>query len=65
MKALFLRRGFGLTQEYVAKELEVSRKTLRKKEAGEKDWTKTEMLKLTEIFKKYNPNLTLEEIFFN
>lgn len=65
MKVLFLRRGFGITQDEVAKELDISRVTLRKKENGEKDFTKTEMVKLTEIFKKHNPNLSLEEIFFN
>ncbi len=65
MKALFLRRGFGLSQENIAKELNISRVTYRKKENGEKDFTRTEMIKLTEIFKEHNPKITLEEIFFN
>lgn len=64
MQVLFLRRGFGLSQEEVAKELDMSRVTLRRKENGETDFTKTEMVKLTEMFKKHNSKLTVEDIFF-
>lgn len=62
---LFLRRGFGLTQDYLAKELGISRPTLSKKEKGELDFTKSEMEILSEIFKKFNKKYTIEEIFFN
>lgn len=63
--ALFLRRGFGLTQDYVAKELGISRPTLSKKENNQLDWTKSEMEKLSNIFKKFNKKYTIEEIFFS
>ena len=62
---LFLRRGFGLTQDYLAKELGISRPTLSKKAKGELDFTKSEMEILSEIFKKFNKKYTIEEIFFN
>lgn len=62
---LFLRRGFGLTQDYVAKELGISRPTLSKKENNQLDWTKSEMEKLSNIFKKFNKKYTIEEIFFS
>lgn len=64
-KVLFLRRGYGLSQDYVANELGISRPTLNKKEKGELDWTKTEMEKLSNIFTKYNPKYTVNNIFFN
>ena len=62
---LFLRRGFGLTQDYVAKELGISRPTLSKKENNQLDWTKSEMEILSNIFKKFNKKYTIEEIFFS
>lgn len=62
---LFLRRGFGLTQDYLAKELGISRPTFSKKEKGQLDWTKTEMEKLTVIFQKYNKRYTMSEIFLS
>ncbi|WP_300902300.1 helix-turn-helix transcriptional regulator [uncultured Clostridium sp.] len=63
-KALFFRRGFGISQDYLAKKLGISRPTLTKKEKGELDFTKTEMEIYTEILKKYKNDLTLKEIFF-
>lgn len=64
-KVLFLRRGFGFTQEYVSEKLKISRKLLRDKEKGKKDFTKTEMVIIQDIFKEHKPNITIDEIFFN
>lgn len=64
-KTLFLRRGYAISQEYIAKRLGISRKTLSKKENGKGDFTKSEMIIYTDILKEYDPKLTLEEIFFN
>lgn len=64
-KVLFLRRGYAIPQELVADKLGISRKTLRKKEIGEGDFTKKEMIAYTEILKNYDPELTIEEIFFD
>lgn len=61
---LFLRRGFGLTQDYLAKELGISRPTLSKKENNQLDWTKSEMEIISNIFKRFNKKYTIEEIFF-
>lgn len=63
-KVLFLRRGYGLSQDYVANELGISRPTLNKKEKGELDFTKTEMEIYTDILKEYKTDLTIKEIFF-
>lgn len=63
-EVLFLRRGYGLTQEEVSKELNISRKLLSLKEKNKRDWSKAEMIKLTELFKKHDKTLTLEKIFF-
>lgn len=48
-KALFFRRGFGISQDFVSKELSISRTTLNKKEKGELDFTKGEMEIYTDI----------------
>lgn len=63
-KVLFLRRGFGISQSYLAKILGISRPTLAKKEKGEADFNKSEIEIITPLFQKYNPNLTKDEIFF-
>jgi DNA-binding XRE family transcriptional regulator len=64
-KALFLRRGYAISQEYIAQKLGISRKTLSKKEKGESDFTKSEMVIYTDILKQYDPALTIDKIFFN
>lgn len=64
-KVLFLRRGYAIPQEYIAKKLGISRKTLSKKENGQGDFTKTEMVIYADVLKKYDPQLTVEKIFFN
>lgn len=64
-KVLFLRRGYAIPQELIADKLGISRKTLRKKEKGEIDFTKGEMIIYTNILKSYDPELTIEKIFFS
>lgn len=61
---LFLRRGFGFTQEQVSEKLNISRKLLRDKENNKKDFTKTEMIILKDMFKEHKPDITIDEIFF-
>ena len=63
-KVLFLRRGYGISQEAMANILKTSRKTIREKELGRKEFTRAEMIEITNLFKKYNSNHTVEEIFF-
>ena len=64
-KVLFLRRGLGIQQEYLANKLGISRSTLKKKESGKSDFTKSEMLLITEEFKTKMPTLTIDQIFFD
>lgn len=63
-KVLFLRRGYGISQEVMANILKTSRKSVREKELGRKEFTRSEMIEITNLFKKYNSNHTVEEIFF-
>lgn len=64
-KPEFLRLGFKLTKLYISKQLGISVPTLSKKERGMSEWTREEMLKLADIYKNYDPTLTVENIFFN
>ncbi len=64
MKVKFLRKGFGITQDKVATLLGISIPTFKKKENEELDFTKTEMIKIAELFKQYDPHLTINSIFF-
>lgn len=64
MKVKFLRRGFGITQIKIANILGISVPTYKKKEEDELDFTKTEMIKITELFKTYDENLSIDSIFF-
>ena len=62
-KPEFLRLGFKLTKLYISKQLGISVPTLSKKEKGTSEWTREE--KLADIYKNYDPTLTVENIFFN
>ena len=63
-KVLFLRRGYGISQEEIAKKLKTSRKSVREKENGKKDWNKTVKIVRIQPSKEYNPKHTIDEIFF-
>ena len=62
-KLLGYRKMFNLNQTAIAKELGVGLNTYSFKENGKSEFTLSEMRKITLLFKKYNPNLTMDEIF--
>lgn len=64
LMATFLRRGFGYSQEYIAKELGICRQTLTKKEKGKLEYNKKEMVILQKIYSQHQPGITIEDIFF-
>lgn len=62
-KVLGYRKMYKLNQSVLAKELNIGLNTYSFKENGKTEFTLSEMRKLTLFFKKYNPNLTMDEIF--
>lgn len=64
-KLLGMRKAVGVTQTEISNYLNISQTTFSKKELGKSEFKKTEMEKITAFFKKYYPNITLEEIFFD
>lgn len=62
-KVLGYRKMYKLNQSVLAKELNIGLNTYSFKENGKTEFTLSEMRKLTLFFKKYNPKLTMDEIF--
>ncbi len=60
---IFYRRGFGLSQEYMAKRLGIERTTYGKKESGKLNFTADEKDKVVEVIQEYDPKLTHKDIF--
>ena len=54
----------GLTQKEMAKKLNVSEGTYRKKEKGKASFKDEEMRLFYEIVKTTNPSITIQDIFF-
>lgn len=53
----------GFTQEEMAKALNISMVSYRLKEAGEREFTESEMRAFVEKVKTINPSVTLDSIF--
>ena len=64
-KLLGMRKAVGVTQNDIAKYLDIAQITFSRKETGKSEFKRTEMEKITTFFKQYYPDITLEEIFFN
>ena len=64
-KLLGIRKSVGIKQDEIAKFLEINQATFSKKERGLSEFKKTEMEKVTIFLKRYFPEITLEDIFFN
>lgn len=62
-KVLGYRKMFKLNQDEVSEVLGIGQNTYSYKENGKAPFTVVEAKKLTLLFKKYNPNLTMDEIF--
>lgn len=64
-KLLGMRKAVGVTQSEIAEYLNIAQITFSRKESGKSEFKRTEMEKVTTFFKKYYPDITLEEIFFD
>ena len=64
-KLLGLRKSVRVTQKELADYLNIHQGTFCKKEMGLSDFKKSEMEKITTFLKKYYPDITTEEIFFD
>lgn len=64
-KLLGMRKAVGVTQAEIAKYLNIAQITFSRKESGKSEFKRTEMENITTFFKKYYPDITLEEIFFD
>ena len=64
-KLLGLRKSVRVTQKELADYLNINQATFCKKETGISDFKRSEMEKITIFLRKYYPDITTEEIFFN
>ena len=55
----------GITQEEMAKELNISIVSYRLKESGEREFTRSEMVAFVNKIKTFDSNATLDLIFLN
>lgn len=60
------RKMYGIQQKDIAKIIGIPVQTYCNKERNQKaEFRRSEMIKLTHFFKKLNPSLTMDELFFN
>lgn len=58
------RKMYNITQKDLATLLKVSPTTYSYKENGRTYFNQEEMIKITNEFKKHNPTITMDDIFF-
>lgn len=58
------RKMFNLNQTYVANMLDIGLNTYSNKETNKTEFTLSEIIAITKLFKEYNPQLTMDDIFF-
>ncbi|MBU5292788.1 helix-turn-helix domain-containing protein [Anaerosalibacter bizertensis] len=58
------RKMYGITQKDLARLIKVSPTTYSYKENGKTYFNQEEMIVITNILKKYNPMITMDDIFF-
>ena len=59
------RKMINMSQTDMAKAIGICLTSYHLKETGKKDFTQSEMVSILNIIKKYNPNITIDEIFFS
>ena len=64
-KLLGLRKSVRVTQKELADYLNINQATFCKKETGISAFKRSEMEKITIFLRKYYPDITTEEIFFD
>lgn len=64
IKIVSYRKMYKVKQQELADYLEISTKSLGNKENGSKEFTRKEMLQITEFFKRFDDKITVLDIFF-
>ncbi len=59
-----LMASIGMTKQQLAKEIGISPASVSKKMAGSIDWKRPEMVSVTSYFKKIDPSITMDKIFY-
>lgn len=59
------RTALGITQGQIASYLDIARQTYVKKELGNSPFNDNEKIKLKELFKKIDDDVTIDKIFFS
>lgn len=63
-KLIAYRKMLNITQKQLADEINISSTSFCHKENGKKNFTQSEMIKITSYFKESIPTITMDEIFF-
>lgn len=58
------RKAIGFTQKTMAEKFGISTQAYYRKEKGHTPFNDSEKIVLREMFREINPNITLEELFF-
>lgn len=65
-KLVGYRKMYGINQSVIAELIGIPVQTYCNKERNQKaEFKRSEMVKLTHFFKKLNPSLTMDELFFS
>lgn len=64
-KLVVYRKILNITQQDMAKKLDICLTTYNHKETGKKDFNQKEMVSITDIIREKVPNVTMDDIFFN
>lgn len=63
-KLIAYRKMLKINQAEMANVVNVSSTSYNRKEVGKIDFTQSEMINIVNFFKKYIPDLTMDDIFF-
>lgn len=58
------RKILNMSQTDMAKAIGIGLTSYNSKETGKSDFTQSEMLSIWKIIKRYNPKVTIDELFF-
>lgn len=64
-KLIAYRKMLKINQAEMANVVNVSSTSYNRKEVGKIDFTQSEMINIVNFFKKYIPDLTMDDIFFD
>jgi len=59
------RGKYGITQEQLAEQLGIRANAYAQKENGQREWKLGEIKVIVDFFKRFEPRVTVEQIFFN